>query len=348
MNCEKFRDIAFDLAAGQLSSGEEEEARKHIEACPECREEYEACRSMMNSLSELGEEQAPADLLPNVMKKIAKDKSRKRARIIQFGTAAAAAVLLVAGTVTVMPSLKKEAIEPNAQVTEDGEVGADGLNKAEAEPDTEPETSEDTQVFSGAVGYDAVTEADSGRNEPIQAQPDVPEVKTVQKTEQAEIAEEREEVPSENQIVGGAAPKQRSVDVSVAMFSDEDEDMAVKSGGSGGSSSDGASVEMDTGYAVAARHSDIEDEIIEETEERKFIRRTSEFSVSGENASLGLEVSTEGKTLAQVAAELDALGVRYEIYIVEDDYTEEYKTASTQRRAEIERLCAEEKCVIRQ
>ena len=83
-----------------------------------------------------------------------------------------------------------------------------------------------------------------------------------------------------------------------------------------------------------------------ETEERTFIRRKCEFMVPAEYAAAAGSVSPQGKSMARVSAELSALGVEYEVYITEDDYTAEYRIADPARRAEIEAMCAVDNCTI--
>ena len=121
MKCEEFREIVFELASGELDSNMAEAAEKHMADCPQCREDYENTFALTASLRALAEEEAPKELLPNVMNRISAENRRRRMNsIIRFGTAAAAAVVLVVGAVNVLPALEKKQPQNNdASIEED-------------------------------------------------------------------------------------------------------------------------------------------------------------------------------------------------------------------------------------
>ncbi|MBI3856228.1 MAG: hypothetical protein HY293_11115 [Planctomycetes bacterium] len=93
MNCETFRDRAFDFLQGTLGSAAEFEA--HRASCPACGAALEGIRHNERVLSAARAPTAPADLWPRIAAEIGRD------RVVSFrslraaaGLAAAAAVLL--------------------------------------------------------------------------------------------------------------------------------------------------------------------------------------------------------------------------------------------------------------
>lgn len=387
MNCDKFRETVFALAAGSLSEEEEKEARKHMEICGDCRDEY----LTVKALSELREETAPKDLLPNVMKEISKEKRRKSGRVVQLFTAAAAAVVLAAAVTAIMPQFKKEPLPPSKEAS-------DSAAKETAEETTEENSS--TAVFdaydSEAAGIDGaepieetgVTTSDKAKVEESKNEEPINEKAPAPKSAEEKAAESAVQ-PSEgtaDSVATAAPPLLKSSFDAVAPMSDSEgaaQEEAIQEeaaqeeateaapeaalsrsgrssgssgaggGGKGGGSSRGlfygTEGEYDGGsVALKADDKDSEsarDDIVTVQGDVSMVRRSSEFYVSSQySAAAG--VKTAGKTMAQISAELDALGIPYEVYVTEDDFTEEYKSASAQRRREIEKLCLEESCVI--
>ena len=77
----------------------------------------------------------------------------------------------------------------------------------------------------------------------------------------------------------------------------------------------------------------------------KLIAKTVIFSVD-KAYTAAFAVETEGKTRSDVEDELRALEIPYEIKEIEKNYTAEYLNSNEARRAEIESLCANERCSI--
>ena len=148
MSCDEFRSVVFEFALGELSVEAAEKAAEHIEKCSRCREEYEAVRELVETLESLGGEPAPQSLLPGVMKKISAEKAgRKKFNIVRFGTAAAAAAVLVVCSVSVLPKLADRHNAPDSRAGQT--AGAEDPSKnavpLETEPKTEPENVETTE-----------------------------------------------------------------------------------------------------------------------------------------------------------------------------------------------------------
>lgn len=120
----------------------------------------------------------------------------------------------------------------------------------------------------------------------------------------------------------------------------------IGSKGSGGGTSPPISDEEDESADTSTATDKAGREEAAVGDEPCFIHIIAEFYISGENAGAAAEVSPEGKSIDQLRDELDALGVSYGIYLTNEDLTSEYKSATPQRRAEIEALCAGESCVI--
>ncbi|MCH5186954.1 MAG: hypothetical protein J1F63_01025 [Oscillospiraceae bacterium] len=155
MNCEKFKNIAFELAAGELPADEAAEAERHMSGCAYCRREYEENKKIIEALNAAGEVEAPADLLENVMNRLPAGKPIISPRLIRYGASAAAAVLLVAGTVTLYPMLQKN-IEDTDLVqinSEDTTVGDELFNVNDIEA---ADIDEETPVM--VRGYDGESE----------------------------------------------------------------------------------------------------------------------------------------------------------------------------------------------
>ncbi len=353
MKCEDFRELVFDLAEGLLEESRVEEARSHIESCPQCRKEYEECLRVTQALAGLKEETAPESLLPNVMKKIAKEKTVKQLKIVRFGTAAAAAVFLVAGSVAVIPRVM-DIRRSEAEITYDGGVEQktetndkemeeasdeaalpqdEYMNSAKEEAGNENQASGGADISGNAVTETAAlpqTESMGGEKKAKAEAPAVTNKSTEPAKPEARYSDDASQGAPETEAVLGS----RSLDAQMDNV-DTAEDADLHSGGTGG-------IAM---YSVAADAGGESEEVIVD-EPVKYICRKIEFAVAEEDAQAVSEINTEGKSMARVSAELEALGVRYSVYIIEDDYTEEYISADDERKAEIEGLCSSEICTI--
>ena len=488
MNCDEFRNVVFELTAGELDEKTAEAARAHMAECPGCRKEYEAVQELAASLREMGDQKAPADLLPNVMGRIRDEKARSRFNLIRFGTAAAAVVLAV-GAVKVLPGIVKD---PNnlhgsestvretqddggntvedipALASENGGEAVDSGASAETAVDQDtvvsapegqalndnqsdlaavsgkmsarPETEQDTAGTASArkssesappaqntaeTPTENVKPADDGGREnrsanytaggqgttPVQIVPEnvVPagteqatadntatEVRTNEQTEktgesdfgemmlteldgEAAAAEEiadstadtgaaeksgkngKETSPDNwlSEIFGGIKSSGSSDSGSGKGFvGGSGRSSSESSGGSGGNSAASGSNGGTPDTAVTKKSNSGNDEGLQiitaglgDSEPivdvpRSYIHRRVRFSVGAEYAEAVAGISTSGKSMSQVSGELSAAGVKYEVYIIEDDYTSEYSKAGSERRAQIEALCAVDECSI--
>lgn len=130
MDCEWFRKIVYELAAGELPEEQAAAAAAHMESCPDCKREYESCLIIAKNLKLLGEAEAPAELSDNVMREISSVKKPSRINAVKFGSAAAAALLILAGTAAVNPLMKLRNENKNqANITESNEdVNKEDIN----------------------------------------------------------------------------------------------------------------------------------------------------------------------------------------------------------------------------
>ena len=76
MDCNKVKNLFSALVEKDLSFLEEEEVRRHIEACPGCRREYGSFEKMMEWLHSVGEVEVPEGFLSGVLQKKEKGKGR--------------------------------------------------------------------------------------------------------------------------------------------------------------------------------------------------------------------------------------------------------------------------------
>lgn len=443
MNCEKFRDIVFELASGELDAAAAEAARAHMADCSRCREEYRTVEEAVLALREAGEVRAPEELLPNVMRAVRNEKARRHFGIIKYAATAAAALVIVAGTVKVLPGIIKD---PDGTYTNgassSGEQVETGENQAldtvsevdvpEADGTPVPDTAEPDEAPS-----EATAESETVTNEPVPAaakkepnqtaartESTEPEEKAVEKngaetvtaqkpmqSGETQVQPEQSKQPVQNrdsvrsgrsgetvgtdaagnESDGGVSPVPTSLPLPNAgggaeyKAADESSGMAFNTmsgagkavgggsaedgavdgtpdgvkisggneadghGSGGGSSSDGgvyvAAEDEASGFQIMTAGLDVGETVVEE-EERTFIRKVCRFIVPAEFAAAAANVETDGRSMIQVADDLDSLGVRYDIYVTEDDYTDEYRSSGANRRAEIESMCSVEVCSI--
>lgn len=375
MNCEQFRNMVYDLAEGELAPEVRNEAELHMKSCPDCRKEYEECVKLTDTLRSMGEVKAPEDLLPNVMREISVSKKRIAPKIIRFGTAAAAAVLLIAGVVTVAPTLYRDAdvtdIEPEpleTEITADAttEVQTDGSSledSAEAEKSTISASSASeggiAEAVSGAaadsvpVVDDAAENAKEKKAPPIQAKksaaPETEEKQAAQETSGGAFADESIQTETTEAVSDEVAFADSAAVLPETEITAEQipENVTARSGatayGGGGVKSSGGGglgETADTGIAAYSA-----DETTDDPEVR-YVSRTIEFRIKSAYAESAALVETEGRTTAQVEEQLKSLEIPYTIAIIDEDYTDEYKIASAERQAEIEQLCIGDRCEI--
>jgi len=93
MNCERFRDLAFDFLQGTLREGSEFDA--HRLSCPACASALDGIRENERILSASRVPTAPADLWPRIAAAIGRDRAVSfRGRRWAVAIAAAAVLLL--------------------------------------------------------------------------------------------------------------------------------------------------------------------------------------------------------------------------------------------------------------
>lgn len=118
MNCETFRDRAFDFLQGTLR--ERPEFAAHRASCPACAAALDGIRENERILAAARVPTAPADLWPRIAAAIGRDREIpfRRLRIASF--VAAAAALLLAVTLIVSIGSPKKAPALNLVVQEVG------------------------------------------------------------------------------------------------------------------------------------------------------------------------------------------------------------------------------------
>jgi anti-sigma factor RsiW len=118
MNCETFRDRAFDLLQGTLRDRTEFES--HRDSCPACAEALQGIRENDRLLAAARVPTAPADLWPRIAAAIGRDREIpfRRLRIASF--VAAAAALLLAFTLLASIGSPRKAPGLNLVVQEVG------------------------------------------------------------------------------------------------------------------------------------------------------------------------------------------------------------------------------------
>lgn len=407
MSCDEFRSVVFEFARGELSVEAAEKAAEHIEKCSRCREEYEAVRELVETLESLGGEPAPQSLLPGVMKKISAEKAgRKKFNIVRFGTAAAAAAVLVVCSVSVLPKLADRHNAPDNRAGQT--AGAEDPSKDAAPLETEPENEETIEETIEETVEETVNENTDAGAVP-DAAGDVPSAASYSgETEAADSVESAPSARSGGQSAYGNeavksvyenAKKEKTPENGTSdgggssgtewfTVLDAEDDVAPTAGGADKESAETALSADGDGtdtVSVEPRMISIDDDRVEESgpvtsgrggggltagggrggngvngygfdsggnggdngvfEEEKYICRRVIFTVPAQYASAAA-VDTAGKSFGEVAAELDALGVGYRVNVEEEDMTAEHASASPGRRAEIEELCAAERCVI--
>lgn len=319
MNCENFREVVYEFAAGELPEGMNAVLTEHMEKCGACRKEYEQCLELVQSLKSLGEVEAPSDLLDNVMSEIAKAETKKKLlpkfnNIVKFGSAVAAAIVIFSGMVAISPVLKQNMM-PNDEAIEN-------------------DTTEDTVVSNEAV---------SGENMYDEILSDA--LDNVEKTEVTGDNDGEEAVvsnlPVQAQYADNETNKIRKADTAeagngIAVQSE------VKSSAEIAPYSLGESQIEDSGFFAGARSGGASYKESEKT----YVKKIAEFSVPAEYAAVAAIVETEDRTIVQVEDQLRILGIPYEMNITEIDYNSEYEAASDERRAEIAKLCEKETCIL--
>ena len=99
MTCNKACELMMEYVAGELDKATAEEIRMHIDACDECKKEYELALGMSEAIENAAFD-APAELHGEIMTAIRNEKKRqRRARLIRtltaIGASAAAFVIII-------------------------------------------------------------------------------------------------------------------------------------------------------------------------------------------------------------------------------------------------------------
>lgn len=189
MNCERFSEIAYELAAGELEGEEYTRAMSHMNSCPRCKKEFEACKELLEALHSMSEAEAPPELLENVMSKISEESAsspkirRLNPLLIRFGTTAAAALLLIAGVVYVMPKINNQGDQSVSEVeqTLNSEIADNSQPESSYDdivadtPDIDPSESTATPgdvapVSENEPAADAPSKVDENQNKPENTQ----------------------------------------------------------------------------------------------------------------------------------------------------------------------------------
>lgn len=79
-NCARFRSSFSPYLDGAVSGQQMQEIAHHLEACGDCREEFEGLREMQRTLSMLGPAKAPADLGMRLRLAISHEQAAQKAR----------------------------------------------------------------------------------------------------------------------------------------------------------------------------------------------------------------------------------------------------------------------------
>ena len=125
MDCNKVKNLFSALVEKDLSFLEEEEARRHIEACPRCRQEFGSFEKMMEWLHSVGEVEVPEGFLSGILHKNGKGKERislypKWKLPIQAGAMVASLFLVIYLTrIVEVETPRIEEREAKAPVTEE-------------------------------------------------------------------------------------------------------------------------------------------------------------------------------------------------------------------------------------
>jgi len=118
MNCETFRDRAFDFLQGSLHDAEAFEA--HRASCASCSKALDGIRRNDRILSAARVPMAPPDLWPRIAAAIGQDRAIPFRRLRIATVAAAAAVLLLAVTLLATVPTGRKAPTINLVVQEAG------------------------------------------------------------------------------------------------------------------------------------------------------------------------------------------------------------------------------------
>ena len=166
MSCDEARELMFGYIEGELGRDEASRLAAHLMECPECREELESCRKMLDTLEKI-EYRAPEGLHSSVMALVGATPQEKPSPFKKFfggtgravasvGTIAAACavitLVIVGRGYLLKPSDLAGASEKLMNSSDAGNISSSETIGAQlfASPKTSAET-----TFDGYVGIDA-------------------------------------------------------------------------------------------------------------------------------------------------------------------------------------------------
>ena len=165
MSCDEARELMFGYIEGELSRDEASRLSAHLMECPECREELESCRKMLDTLEKI-EYRAPEGLHSSVMalvgatpqekpspfKKFFGGTGRAAAGIGTIAAACAVITLVIVGRGYFKPS---DLTGPSEKLMNSSDAGSISSSETiEAQLFASPKTTAET-TFDGYVGIDA-------------------------------------------------------------------------------------------------------------------------------------------------------------------------------------------------
>ena len=145
MTCEKICELMMEFVCGELDDATADEIKAHIEACDNCKKEYELALGMSEAINDAGFD-APGDLHGRIMSAVINEKKRqRRARLIRnltaIGASAAAFVIIVnmiAGNSIQSNSDKEPDSAPEGNVYEDVILNSDNVFRPHTTVTSEP------------------------------------------------------------------------------------------------------------------------------------------------------------------------------------------------------------------
>lgn len=347
MDCFEFEKNVYDFASGEADEALRAEMKKHMESCEHCKEEYRRCLIIVRSLKAMGEVEAPPTLLENVMAGIetAQNKKPLSSKIntaVKFASAAAAAIVVFAGTMAVAPRFTQNAqlVKSDLEKTENTAQQDEAYLEEEVALANEiPAPQEETAAFTAenaAADTPTATSDTVGRVAKARSSVAMTSQKKATESEMNSNATAPDEgevdLPATSQAASsGVAQASAQAMDGVAAFSlaaDEEESASVESEGAEAGEQNRTARALSIGSG-----------------EERYVKVTVEFKIQSDYAE---EISAaDNQTAEQMETRLNELNIPYEKNVIEIEYTSEYKTADEARKNEIRELCMEEECVLK-
>lgn len=332
MDCFEFEKNVYDFASGEADEALSAEMKKHMESCEHCKEEYRRCLIIVRSLKAMGEVEAPPTLLENVMAGIetAQNKKPLSSKIntaVKFASAAAAAIVVFAGTMAVAPRFTQNAqlVKSDLEKTENTAQQDEAYFEEEASAASEiPAARDETAFF--AESEDAPATASVGRG----ARSSAASQKRAAKNETSSGSAANEDLSAASVEAGVAQASAQAMGGAAAfsLAADEEESASVESEGAEAGEQNRTARALSIGSG-----------------EERYVKVTVEFKIQSDYAE---EISeADNQTAEQLETRLNELNIPYEKNVIEIEYTSEYETADEARKNEIRELCLEEECVLK-